>query len=81
VSDRREIQTQQVRRVRIGHGANCSSIGSVVDTLFASAVAGAAIFAAVVAALNTERVHVVKPSKGRADEPQGRADELQGRAP
>ncbi len=73
MSDRRDIQTEHVGRVRIGHGANCSSIGSVVDTLFASAVAGAAVFAAVVAALNTERVHVVRPPKVRSDEPKGRA--------
>jgi hypothetical protein len=73
VSERRDLQTEHVARVRVGHGANCSSIGSVVDTLFASAVAGAAIFAAVVAALNTERVHVVRPPKSRTGEPQGRA--------
>jgi hypothetical protein len=40
--------------------------------LFATAVAGAAVFAAVVAALNTERVHLVRPPKGRTDEPRGR---------
>jgi hypothetical protein len=45
-------------RVRVGHGANCSSIGSVVDTLFATAVVGAAVFAAVVAALKSEEVRV-----------------------
>ena len=69
MSDRREVQTQQVRRVRVGHGANCSSIGSVVDTLFATAVAGATIFAAVVAALNSERVHVVRAPKERTHPP------------
>ena len=63
MSDRNDVQTEHVRRLRVGHGANCSSIGSVVDTLFATAVAGAAVFAAVVAALNTERVHVVRPPK------------------
>jgi hypothetical protein len=51
--------------VRAGHGANCSSIGSVIDTLFATAVVGAAVFAAVVAALKTEDVRVV----GRKKEP------------
>jgi hypothetical protein len=44
-----------VRVVRIGHGANCSSIGSVVDTLFATAVVGGAIFTAVAAALASPR--------------------------
>ncbi len=55
-----------VQSVRLGHGANCSSIGSVVDTLFASAVVTGAIFAAVCAALAREKVTVVgqppKPS-------------------
>jgi hypothetical protein len=40
-----------VLAIRPGVGANCSSIGSVVDTLFAGAVVGGAIFAAVAAAL------------------------------
>jgi hypothetical protein len=52
---------EQVLRVRTGHGANCSSIGSVVDTLFATATVGAAVFAAVLAALKTENVKVVSP--------------------
>lgn len=47
-----------VQRVRLGHGANCSSIGSVVDTLFATAAVGAAVFAAVVAALAKEPIKV-----------------------
>ena len=50
---------ENVRRVRLGHGANCSSIGSVVDTLFATAVVGTAVFAAIVAALSNEPVKVV----------------------
>lgn len=41
--------------VREGHGANCSSVGSTIDTLFMSAVAGGAIFAAILAALKQER--------------------------
>ena len=51
--------------VRVGHGANCSSIGSVIDTLFATAVVGAAVFAAVAAALKSERVRVVGPRKDK----------------
>jgi len=47
-----------IRAVREGHGANCSSIGSVIDTLFATATVGAAVFAAVVAALAREPVRV-----------------------
>jgi hypothetical protein len=38
-----------VLRVREGHGANCSSIGSIVDTLFVTAVAGGAVLAALAA--------------------------------
>lgn len=37
--------------VRRGPGANCSSIGSAVEMLFLSATVGAAVLAAVVAAL------------------------------
>jgi hypothetical protein len=37
--------------VREGHGANCSSIGSVIDTLYLTAAVGSAVFAAVVAAI------------------------------
>jgi hypothetical protein len=56
---RRAVDVASVRRVRVGHGANCSSIGSVIDTLFATATLGAAVFAAVVAALESEEVTVV----------------------
>jgi hypothetical protein len=52
------VDETHVIAVRLGHGANCSSIGSVVDTLFATAVVGAAVFAAVVAALRSEDVRV-----------------------
>jgi hypothetical protein len=64
------IDDERIRQLRIGHGANCSSIGSVVDTLFATAAVGAAVFAAVVAALKTEDVRVVgerakdRPARG-----------------
>lgn len=55
--------------VREGHGANCSSLGSVIDTLFLSAVAGGALLAAVAAALKREEPRVVgdkdaKPAPG-----------------
>jgi hypothetical protein len=58
-----------VQRVRLGHGANCSSVGSVVDTLFATAVVGAAVFAAVVAALEREDVRVVGRKASSPNEP------------
>ena len=54
-------EVENVLAVRMGHGANCSSIGSVVDTLFATATVGGAVFAAIVAALKVEEVSVVSP--------------------
>lgn len=59
--------------VREGHGANCSSIGSVVDTLFASAVVGGAVFAAVLAAMKREPITVVPAHNRRQDERAGTA--------
>ncbi len=55
-----------VRALRLGHGANCSSVGSVIDTLFVSAAIGGAVFAAVCAAMKDEPVRVVGEE---ADEP------------
>jgi hypothetical protein len=52
---------RHVIAVRLGHGANCSSIGSLVDTLFASAVVVGSVFAAVCAAMKSEKVTVVPP--------------------
>jgi hypothetical protein len=46
---------QGVICVREGPSANCSSIGSVVDTLFLTAVAGGALFTAVAAAIAAEK--------------------------
>jgi hypothetical protein len=46
--------SEHVRSVREGHGANCSSIGSVVDTLFATAVVGGAVLAALAAMMGAE---------------------------
>ncbi len=71
-------------RVRVGHGANCSSIGSVVDTLFATAVVGAVVFAAVVAALKSEEVRVAgrgnDEREARRDEDGARGDAREGHA-
>jgi hypothetical protein len=55
----RSVLPPHIRVVRVGHGANCSSIGSVVDTLFMTAVAGGAIFAAIAAALSEEPIRTV----------------------
>ena len=67
MSNPRDVTEDHVRQVRLGHGANCSSIGSVVDTLFATAAVGAAVFAAVVAALGSEPVRVVRPTQSPSD--------------
>jgi hypothetical protein len=42
---------EHIRVVREGHGANCSSIGSVIDTLFVAQVAAGALFVVIAAAL------------------------------
>jgi hypothetical protein len=60
------LRPEHVRAVRLGHGANCSSVGSVIDTLFLSAVAGGAIFAAVCAALEAP---ATAPTPEPADTP------------
>jgi hypothetical protein len=72
----REVMAANVRVVRAGHGANCSSIGSVIDTLFATATAGAVAFAAVLAALKRENVKVVgHEAKPAAAEPPAETQE------
>jgi uncharacterized NAD-dependent epimerase/dehydratase family protein len=53
------MRPKNVRAIRLGHGANCSSIGSVIDTLFVAAVVSGAIFAVVLAAMKEEDVKVV----------------------
>ncbi|MDF2697493.1 MAG: hypothetical protein K0S65_5876 [Labilithrix sp.] len=53
------VRVENVRALRLGHGANCSSVGSVIDTLFLGAAVGGAIFAAVCAAMRDEPVRVV----------------------
>lgn len=53
------VRPENVRAIRVGHGANCSSIGSVIDTLFVAAVVSGALFAVVLAAMKEEDVKVV----------------------
>ena len=67
-----ELRPEHVRALRLGHGANCSSVGSVIDTLFLGAAIGGAIFAAVCAALREEPVRVVgaaPPEEQASDAP------------
>ncbi len=45
------FKPKHIHVVRLGHGANCSSIGSVLDVLFATAAVGSALFVAAAAAL------------------------------
>ncbi len=45
------VQAETLRVVRLGHGANCSSVGSVLDLLFATAAVGSAVFVAAAAAI------------------------------
>jgi hypothetical protein len=67
--ERRDVEPEQIRSIRPGHGANCSSIGSVVDTLFVTALIGGAVFAAVVGALGREPIEVVGDKPGDDDKP------------
>jgi hypothetical protein len=73
-----DLSLDHVRALRLGHGANCSSVGSVVDTLFVSAAVGGAIFAAVCAALRDEPVRIVGKAEGEAD-PDAEPDTANGR--
>ena len=45
------LKAEHIKVLRLGHGANCSSIGSVLDVLFATAAVGSALFVAAAAAL------------------------------
>lgn len=68
ISDSPRLRPEHVRAVRLGHGANCSSVGSVIDTLFLTAAAGGVIFAAVCAAVEEESL-APRPSVDDAPEP------------
>jgi hypothetical protein len=45
------LRPEHIRTVRLHTGANCSSVGSAIDTLFWSATACGAVMAAVCSAL------------------------------
>ncbi len=66
---RPSVDLRHIVRVREGHGANCSSVGSVVDMLFVSAVAGGAVLAAVAAALGSEPITLVGDDKKAGKKP------------
>ena len=63
-----EDLTRHILVVRRGPGANCSSIGSAVEMLFLSATVGAALLAAVNAALRPQLDD--KPEGGDAGPPE-----------
>lgn len=71
MSDGPDLEDERILRIRLGSGANCSSIGSVVDTLFATAAVGATIVAAVLAALKSEPVRVAGPGAKAPARPRG----------
>ncbi len=54
MNDKEEDLEDHITVVREGHGANCSSIGSVIDTLFIAQVAAGALLAVVAASLATK---------------------------
>ncbi len=56
MSEKKKLEEKNVLVVREGHGANCSSIGSVIDMLFVAQVTAGALIAAVAASLNAETV-------------------------
>jgi hypothetical protein len=69
IVDEEELGLKSIRICRFGHGANCSSIGSVVDTLFASAVIGGAVLAAVLAAMKKEPITVIGDPTSASPDP------------
>jgi hypothetical protein len=79
MSEERRIEPEQILVARVGHGANCSSIGSVVDTLFVAAAVGTAVFAALAAALATEDVRVVGERAGDSAQEAADADARRAR--
>jgi hypothetical protein len=61
---------EHVKVIREGHGANCSSIGSVIDTLFIAQVTAGALLAVVAASLaaKTEDVEKKKPEPAKEED-------------
>lgn len=59
-----------VLAVRAGPGANCSSIGSVIDLLFGTAIVAGVVYAAVATSLGDRPIEVVgeDDEKPRDDE-------------
>lgn len=62
------ISPDDILVIRRGPGANCSSIGSVLDVLFLSAVAGGVILVGVAALLGEQAAKPQEPEAGPASE-------------
>jgi hypothetical protein len=56
-----------VLAIRQGPGANCSSIGSVIDLVFGAAVLSSVVYAAVVASLADRPVRRVGRGRDRSE--------------
>ena len=63
--DARDALPDGVLAVRRGPGANCSSIGSVVDVLFGAAVVGGALYALIAASLREHESPACAPTPVR----------------
>ncbi len=59
------VAAEHVRAVRLGAGANCSSIGSVLELVFAASAVSAAAYVAVAAALTPREE---RDGEGASDE-------------
>ena len=77
-TDREPVPPRCVRALRVGHGGNCSSVGSVIDTLFLGAAAGGAIFAAICAAMQEEEITVVSSTPSTPPAPAVGAERDEG---
>jgi hypothetical protein len=75
------VREENIRSVRLGHGANCSSVGSVIDTLFLGATLGGVVFAAVCAAMKVEGVTVVGAAAPKGEPAADAEEEEKGGPP
>jgi hypothetical protein len=71
MNDEEDLE-EHITVVREGHGANCSSIGSVIDTLFIAQVAAGALLAVVAASLaaKSESDSMVQEPEKSPEEPE-----------
>ncbi len=67
MSDARDDDDERVLSVHYGRSANCSSIGSVVDVLFVSGVAGTAVLASLAVLLGKREAAVSAVDRGAVD--------------